>query len=103
MRTKIIAVNAIIVAIMGLLSFVVVRQSLSSALTNRSAQSARAMQDAVAASSKLQLQALQLERWLTAKAQDQATQGVVTSATAEARIEGAFCFACTRCSHRSQR
>jgi hypothetical protein len=85
MRTKIIAVNAIIVAIVGLLAFFIVRSSLGNALSNSSSQSARATQDATTAAAKLQLGALQLERWLTAKAQEGATQEVISRATAEAR------------------
>jgi hypothetical protein len=85
MRIKIIVANAIIVVILGILSFFVVRQSLNGAVNNQAAQRARAVQDASTASARLQLNALEIERWLTAKAQDAATQGVMTAATADAR------------------
>ncbi len=89
MRTKIIAVNAVILAIVGLLAFVVVRQTLAGSLNNSTVLTARARQDATTAAARLQLEALQLERWLAVKAQEPSTQEVLSRSTAEARGDAA--------------
>ena len=70
MRNKIIAVNAVIVLIVGLLAFAIVRTQL--ALTTSSPEQLKksAKRDAVGAASKLQLDALRTERWLAAQAAD---------------------------------
>jgi methyl-accepting chemotaxis protein len=89
MRTKIIAVNSFIVAIICILAFVVVRQTLNGQLNNPTARSARAQQDATTAAARLQLEALQVERWLAARAQEPATLEVLGRSTAEARGDAA--------------
>jgi hypothetical protein len=89
MRNKIIVVNAIIVALVGLLAFGVVRKSLGDHLTSASGRTARAKQDATYAAARLQLEALQLERWLAVKAQEPTTVEVLSRSTLEARGDAA--------------
>ena len=55
MRIKLIAVNALIVAIVGFLSFLLVRSALSTATSNKDQLSAEAENDANGAASRLQL------------------------------------------------
>lgn len=85
MRNKIIAVNAVIVALVGLLSFVIVRQSIMTAASSPAALTDRAKQDVHGASAQVQLDGLRAERWLAAKAQESETQSAVSRATPEAR------------------
>ncbi|MFO0667850.1 MAG: MXAN_5187 C-terminal domain-containing protein [Polyangiaceae bacterium] len=92
MRTKIIAVNAIIVVIVSLLAFAIVRQTLVAATRNPVALTARAKQDAAGAGSRLQLEALEMERWISSKAVEPAATEVVSRATAEARGDAATDF-----------
>jgi hypothetical protein len=73
MRIKIIAVNALIVALVGLLSFLLVRQSLSSATSNKDQLAADAQNDVNGAAASLQLDGLRTERWLSGAASEQAT------------------------------
>ena len=62
MRNKIIAVNAVIVLIVGLLAFAIVRTQLA-AMTSSAEQLKRAaMNEAGSAAAKLQLNALRTER-----------------------------------------
>ncbi len=85
MRNKIIAVNAVIVVIVGLLAFAIVRTQL--ALTTSSPEQLKksAQRDAVGAAAKLQLDALRTERWLAAQAADPATKAALSKATPDAR------------------
>ncbi len=89
MRNKIIAVNAVIVVIVGLLAFAIVRTQL--ALTTSSAEQLKksAQRDAVGAAAKLQLDALRTERWLAAQAADPATKAALSKATPDARATAA--------------
>jgi hypothetical protein len=89
MRIKIIAVNALIVAVVGLLSFWLVRAQLSSATGNKDQLSADARRDAQGAAARLQLDGLRAERWLTTRAAEPATQEPLTKGTANARGEAA--------------
>lgn len=81
MRNKIIAVNAVIVLIVGLLAFAIVRTQL--ALTTSSPEQLKksAQRDAVGAAAKLQLDALRTERWLAAQAADPKTKAVLSGAS----------------------
>lgn len=88
MRIKIIAVNALIVAIVGLLSFLLVRSSLGSATSNKD-QSMDAQQDANGAAGRLQLDGLRAERWLASSAIEQSAVDALAKAAASARGEAA--------------
>ena len=86
MRNKIIAVNAVIVLIVGLLAFAIVRTQL--ALTTSSPEQLKksAKRDAVGAASKLQLDALRTERWLAAQAADANAKAALSrSSSADAK------------------
>ena len=73
MRFKIIAVNALIVLVVGILSFVFMRTALVQATSNQDVLLADAKRDVQGAAAKLQLDALRTERWLRAKAAEPAT------------------------------
>jgi hypothetical protein len=88
MRIKIIAVNALIVAIVGLLSFLLVRSSLGSATSNKD-QLSEAQEDANGAAGALQLDGLRAERWLAAASIEQGALDALAKATASARGEAA--------------
>jgi len=72
MRNKIIVVNAIIVAIVGVLAWVMMRASITSAASNTQALLDTAKHSALGASARLQVDGLKVERWLTVKAADPA-------------------------------
>jgi len=80
MRNKIIVVNAIIVAIVGLLAFVMMRTSLVSAATNTPALLDAAKHSALGASARLQVDGLKVERWLTVKASEPAASDALNKA-----------------------
>lgn len=73
MRIKIIAVNAIIVVLVGLLSFFLMRASAIGAASNTPALLAEAKHDVEGASARLQLDGLRMELWLDGKAQESDT------------------------------
>ncbi|HEX3345982.1 MAG TPA: MXAN_5187 C-terminal domain-containing protein [Polyangiaceae bacterium] len=89
MRIKIIAVNALIVALVGLLSFLLVRAALGSAAGNKDQLTTEAQKDANGAASRLQLDGLRAERWLAAAANEQATLDALSKASLAARGEAA--------------
>ena len=89
MRNKIIAVNAVIVLIVGLLAFAIVKTQLSLATSSTDQLKRSAQRDAVGVAAKLQLDGLRAERWLSAKAADPATRAVLTKATPDARGDAA--------------
>lgn len=93
MRIKLIAVNSMIVLIVGFLSFWLVRSALSTAAGNKNQLSAEAENDANGAASRLQLDGLRAERWLAAAAAEPATVEALSKATATARGDAAT----TRC------
>src|SRR4051812_24795764 len=99
MRNKIIAVNAVIVLIVGLLAFAIVKTQL--ALTTSSAELLKksAKRDAVGAAAKLQLDALRTERWLAAEAAAPAARAIFSKATPDARSAAARQFADTVANH----
>ena len=88
MRIKIIAVNALIVAMVGLLSFLFVRAALGTA-TNKDQLSAEAQNTVNGAAGRLQLDGLRAERWLAAAANEAATVDALTKATVSARGDAA--------------
>jgi hypothetical protein len=89
MRNKIIAVNAVIVLIVGLLSYVLMRQAFTSAASNTGQLLGEAKHDVQGAAARLQLDALRAERWLTAKAGEATTLDVFTKSSETARREAA--------------
>lgn len=89
MRIKIIAVNALIVALVGLLSFLLVRGALSSAAGNKDQLAQEAQNDVNGAAARLQLDGLRTERWLAGAAAEQATLDALTKASPSARGDGA--------------
>jgi hypothetical protein len=89
MRNKIIAVNAVIVLIVGLLAFAIVRTQLAAATSSADQLKRSAHRDATSAAAKLQLDALRAERWLTAKGSDAATRAALSKATPAARGDAA--------------
>jgi hypothetical protein len=89
MRIKIIAVNALIVAIVGLLSFLLVRSSLGSATSNKDQLSTDAQEDANGAAGLLQLDGLRAERWLAGTSSGAGALDALGKATASARGEAA--------------
>jgi hypothetical protein len=89
MRNKIIAVNAVIVLIVGLLAFAIVKTQLSLATSSTDQLKRSAQRDAVGVAAKLQLDGLRAERWLSAKAAEPATRALLTKATPDARGDAA--------------
>jgi len=80
MRNKIIIVNALIVAIIGVLSFFMMRSSIVSAASNTPALLDEAKHNALGAGARLQVDGLKVERWLTAKASDSAAADALNKA-----------------------
>lgn len=89
MRIKIIAVNAVIAIIIGILTFVMVRGTVTSAAGNTTQLSAEAKHDSQGASARLQLDGLRMERWLAGKAAEPTTLDVLGKASPGARGEAA--------------
>ena len=89
MRIKIIAVNALIVVIVGLLSFLLVRSSLGSATSNKDQLSAEAQENVNGAAGQLQLDGLRAERWLAGPSSVQGAADALTKASPSARGEAA--------------
>jgi methyl-accepting chemotaxis protein len=89
MRIKIIAVNALIVTLVGLLSFLLVRSAIGSATSNKNQLTAEVQNDVNGAAGWLQLDGLRAERWLAAAASEQATLDALTKASPSARGDAA--------------
>ena len=89
MRNKIIAVNAVIVLIVGLLAFAIVRTQLSGATSSTEQLKKSAQQDALGVAARLQLDGLRAERWLATKAAEPTTKAVLGKATPDARADAA--------------
>lgn len=89
MRNKIIAVNAIVVLLVGVLAFVIVWTQLGRATRAPELLKKTAMRDAVGAAAKLQLDAFRAERWLAAKAAEPALRSELTKSTTDARENAA--------------
>ena len=89
MRNKIIAVNAVIVLIVGLLSFVILRAAVTAAASNTGQLTERAKHDAQGAAARFQLDGLRVERWLATKAAEPATLDAIGKASPSARGEAA--------------
>jgi hypothetical protein len=89
MRWKIIIVNSTILVIVGLLSFVLLRLSLDGVLANRAERKLEAERAVRSANARLELDGLRLERWLAARASEDAVTGVFAGGTSQARSEDA--------------
>jgi hypothetical protein len=89
MRSKIIAVNAGIVTIIAILTYVLLQTSLKEVVANPGERKKEVAQALRAASSQLALDALRLERWLEHSATNESTRNVLALGTPEARSEAA--------------
>jgi hypothetical protein len=89
MRNKIIAVNAVIVLIVGFLSWAIMRSTLTTAADDEAALSSEAKHAALGASAKLQLDALRGELWLSTRASEPATLDAISKGTVSAQQEAA--------------
>ncbi|MDB5217136.1 MAG: hypothetical protein JWO86_5063, partial [Myxococcaceae bacterium] len=89
MRNKIIAVNAVIVLIVGLLAFAIVRTQLAAETSSPDQLKKSAQRDVAGAAAQLQLDALRAERWLAMKATEPATRAALGKATPDARGDAA--------------
>jgi methyl-accepting chemotaxis protein len=89
MRNKIIAVNALIVLIVGLFSWVLVRSALATASDDVATLAGDAKHATFGASAKLQLDALRAELWLSTRAAEPATLDAPNRGTVAAQQEAA--------------
>jgi hypothetical protein len=89
MRSKIIAVNAGIVTVIAILTYVLLQTSLKEVVANPGQRKKEVAQALRAASSQLALDALRLERWLEHASNNESTRNVFTLGTPEARSEAA--------------
>jgi hypothetical protein len=89
MRSKIIAVNAGIVTVIAILTYVLLQTSLKEVVANPGERKKEVAQALRAASSQLALDALRMERWLEHSANAESTRNVLALGTPEARSEAA--------------
>ena len=89
MRWKIIAVNSIIVLLVGVLSYALLRAGLGDLASNPTQLKAEAERALAAANSKLELDAVRTERWLATMANEKASREVFKAGTVSARQEEA--------------
>jgi hypothetical protein len=89
MRSRIIAVYSVIVALTGLFAFLFVRGQLDAANRDPALISARAKGDAEAVAARLQVDAVASEHWLASHAHDAAVIDVLGRATPAARGDAA--------------
>lgn len=89
MRSKIIAVNAGIVTVIAILTYVLLQTSLKEVVQNPAERKKEVAQALRAASAQLALDALRLERWLEHSANAESTRNVLGLGTPEARSEAA--------------
>lgn len=89
MRSKIIAVNAGIVIVIGILTYVLLATSLREVVENPSERKRAVAQALRAASAQLALDALRMERWLERSATTDSARNVFAMGTPEARSEAA--------------
>jgi hypothetical protein len=89
MRSKIIAVNAGIVTVIAILTYVLLQTSLKEVVANPGERKKEVAQALRAASAQLALDALRTERWLGHTASSESTRNVLTLGTPEARSEAA--------------
>jgi hypothetical protein len=89
MRWKIILVNGGIVLVLSLLSFFLVRSSLTAAVVSPSEQRKELVQAMQAANAQLSVDALRLERWLAAQSSRSNISSVFSAGTQSARSDAA--------------
>lgn len=89
MRSKIIAVNAGIVIVIALLTYVLLQTSLREIVANPGERKKEVAQALRAASAQLALDALRMERWLERSATAESARNVLAMGTPEARSEAA--------------
>jgi hypothetical protein len=89
MRWKIIIVNALIVLVVGVLTYVLLATSLSDVVHNTAERKTEVAQSLGAANSQLALDALRLERWLDEKTNTEPVRAAFAAGTPEARSEAA--------------
>ncbi len=89
MRWKIIVFNALIVVIMGVLTYALLATSLSDVVQNPSQRKTEVAQSLRAASAQLALDGLRLERWMDAKTNTAPVKEVYSAGTPAARSEAA--------------
>jgi len=90
MRSKIIVVNAGIVILVALLSYVLLSTSLKGVISDPTERKHEVERSLRAANAQLALDALRLERWLEKSIASEATRGVFGLATPEARQQAAL-------------
>jgi len=89
MRWKIIAVNSIIVLLVGVLSYALLRAALGDLASNTAQLKADAERALAAANTKLELDAVRTERWLATMANEKASRELFKAGTVSARQEEA--------------
>ena len=89
MRGKIIAVNAGIMVVVGILTYVLLATSLAGVLKNEGERKREVGQALRAASAQLALDALRVERWLSARSRSEGLRGTFAAGTTQARQEAA--------------
>ncbi len=89
MRSKIIAVNAGIVIVIAILTYVLLQTSLREVVANPGERKKEVAQALRAASSQLALDAHRPERWLEHASTNESTRNVLALGTPEARSEAA--------------
>jgi len=89
MRSKIIAVNAGIVTVIAILTYVLLQTSLKDVVANPVERKKDVAQALRAASAQLALDALRTERWLEHSAGNESTRSVLGLGTPEARSDSA--------------
>jgi hypothetical protein len=89
MRWKIIAVNSIIVLLVGVLSYALLRAALGDLASNPAQLKAEAERALSAANTKLELDAVRAERWLATMANEKASREIFKAGTVSARQEEA--------------
>jgi hypothetical protein len=87
MRGKIIGVNSVIVIVVGLLAFALMRATIGDVVANPDRARLEADRSTVAANAQLQLEALNLQRWLSQQAADPQVREPFTRETASSRSE----------------
>ena len=80
MRWKIIAVNSIIVLLVGVLSYALLRAALGDLASNTSQLKADAERTLAAANTKLELDAVRAERWLATIANEKSSREIYKQA-----------------------
>jgi hypothetical protein len=93
MRGKIIAVNAGILLVVGLLTYALLASSLASVLQDRAARRAEATRVLRGATAQLELDALRVERWLSTRANGRDVRAVYSPGTVSARQQAATALA----------